>query len=70
LRKKKRPIGVFLSHNWADKDFVRRLAGDLVAAGARVWIDEAEIKVGDSLIEKIRAGIDSMDYVAAILSPN
>jgi TatD DNase family protein len=46
----------------------RRLAGDLAHHGIRVWIDEAEILVGDSLIEKIRQGIDDMDYVAALIS--
>lgn len=61
--------GVFLSHSHEDKKFVKRLARDLSLYGARVWIDEAEISVGDSLIEKIRNGIDEMDYVAVILSP-
>lgn len=62
--------GIFLSHSHADKEFVRKLASDLKAAGARVWIDEAELKIGDSLIGKIREGIDSMDYLAVVLSPN
>lgn len=59
---------VFLSHNHADKAFARRLAADLRQAGHTVWIDEAEIMVGDSLIEKIRQGLDEVDFVAAILS--
>ncbi|WP_085314302.1 toll/interleukin-1 receptor domain-containing protein [Derxia lacustris] len=61
--------GIFLSHNHADKAFVRRLAIDLDAQGIQCWLDEAEIKIGDSLIEKIRTGIDEMDFVAIILSP-
>ena len=60
--------GVFLSHTARDKPFVRRLATDLVVAGARVWIDEAEIGIGDSLISKISEGIDNTDYLAVILS--
>jgi len=59
---------VFLSHSHADKDFARKLAADLRLAGHGVWIDEAEINIGDSLIEKIREGLDQVDYVAAILS--
>lgn len=59
---------VFLSHNHADKPFTRRLAGDLRQAGHTVWIDEAEINIGDSLIDKIRAGLDEVDFVAAVLS--
>jgi len=61
---------IFLSHNHSDKPFARRLASDLANHGVRVWIDEAEILVGDSLIAKIRAGIDEVDYVGAILSPD
>ncbi|AFJ02632.1 TIR domain-containing protein [Methylophaga frappieri] len=61
---------IFLSHTHADKPFVRKLASDLEAHGIRYWLDEAEIKVGESLIEKIRHGLDTVDYVAAILSPN
>jgi TatD DNase family protein len=60
--------GVFISHSWEDQAVARRLAADLSHYGARVWIDEAEILVGDSLIEKIRQGIDDMDYVAALIS--
>lgn len=33
-----------------------------------IWIDEAEINIGDSLIGKIRDGLDSVDYVAVVLS--
>src|SRR5262249_3818196 len=61
---------IFLSHNHADKPFVRRLAQDLQKAGIRVWLDEAEMMIGDSLIEKIRQGIDEMDYLGVVLSPN
>lgn len=61
---------IFLSHNQADKSFVRRLATDLDNQGIPYWLDEAEIKVGESLIEKIRAGIDKVDFVAVVLSPN
>lgn len=63
-------VSVFLSHNTKDKSFVKRLARDLDNHGIKYWLDEAEIKVGDSLIEKIRSGIDEVDYVVTILSPN
>jgi len=63
-------VSIFLSHNTKDKPFVKRLARDLDNHQVKYWLDEAEIKVGDSLIEKIRNGLDKVDYVAVILSPN
>ena len=61
---------VFLSHNHADKPFVRKLARDLEGHNVKCWLDEAEMKIGDSLIQKIRDGIDNVEYFAVILSPN
>lgn len=59
---------LFLSHSHADKKFARKLTADLEQRGVRVWMDEAEMMVGDSLIEKISKAIDDMDYVGVILS--
>lgn len=61
---------MFLSHNHEDKPFVRRLATDLSVFGASIWIDEVEMKVGDSLIERIGDGITGSDFVIAVLSKN
>lgn len=61
---------VFLSHSSADKIFARNLAKDLQNCGVYVWIDEGEIKLGDSLIEKISEGIDKMNYLLVVLSTN
>ncbi|WP_052714259.1 toll/interleukin-1 receptor domain-containing protein [Paenibacillus dauci] len=61
---------IFLSHNSKDKEFVRKLALRLQNYNVKIWFDEAEIKVGDSLIKKIENGIDDMEYLGVILSPN
>ena len=61
---------IFLSHSHADKPFVNKLAEDLRKSGYYVWTDDAEIKVGDSLIQKIREGIDKVAYVGAVISSN
>jgi hypothetical protein len=62
--------GVFLSHTSDDKPFVRKLKKDLELHGVkRVWLDEAEIQIGDSLIGKIKEGLDKTRYIAVILSP-
>jgi hypothetical protein len=49
---------IFLSHSSRDKFFVRELAKKLQDAGVEVWIDEAELKIGDSLTQKIGRAID------------
>ena len=59
---------VFISHSWHDKPLAKRIATALQSLGGRVWLDEAEIKLGDSLVQKIREGIDSVDFVIALLS--
>lgn len=59
---------VFLSHSHTDKRFVRSLAKKLTSKKIKVWIDEAEIRPGDSLIEKLRNAIDSVDVLIAVLS--
>ncbi|MDP3635150.1 toll/interleukin-1 receptor domain-containing protein [Phenylobacterium sp.] len=61
--------GIFLSHTGIDKPFVRRLRDDLLAHGVpRVWLDEAEIEIGDSLIAKIDEGMKLSRYIAVVLS--
>tara|TARA_R110000772_G_scaffold173130_2_gene285090 strand:- start:5500 stop:6300 length:801 start_codon:yes stop_codon:yes gene_type:complete len=60
---------IFLCHGSADKPVVRQIAKDLIRRGATVWLDEAEILVGDSLIEKIQAGIANSDFLGVVLSP-
>lgn len=61
---------VFISHSYKDKEFVRKIASDLAAKGIRPWVDEAEIKVGDSLIKKIEEGLRQSDYILIVLSKN
>lgn len=61
---------VFLSHCHNDKRIVDKVADDLRKNGVNVWVDDAEIKLGDSFLEKISEGIHSVDYVAVFLSEN
>lgn len=60
--------GVFLSHSSKDKGFVSRLATDLKSRGVPVWFDQWELKVGDSLTEKIERGINESGWLAVVLS--
>jgi hypothetical protein len=60
---------IFLSYSSMDKPFVEKLAEDLKRGGVDVWFDLFEMKIGDSLIAKIKAGINQSDYIGVILSP-
>ena len=62
--------GIFLSHTSADKSFVRELKNRLEAHGVKdIWLDEAEILVGDSLTKKIDEGLKKTKYIGVVLSP-
>ncbi|MFL5539783.1 MAG: toll/interleukin-1 receptor domain-containing protein [Longimicrobiaceae bacterium] len=62
------PPSVFLSHTAVDKPFVRKLAEVLRLWGCRVWFDEWEIEVGDSIVEKIEHGLAENDFLIVVLS--
>lgn len=59
---------VFLCHASADKPFVRQVANDLAAAGFNVWLDEFEIKVGESIVEKISKATAECDALILFVS--
>ncbi|HJZ94697.1 MAG TPA: toll/interleukin-1 receptor domain-containing protein, partial [Gemmataceae bacterium] len=61
---------VFLSHSSTDKFFARKLAEKLKSHGVQVWMDEAEPRVRDSLVDRISGAIKESDFVAAVLSHN
>src|ERR1043166_6697790 len=62
---------VFISHASEDKSYVARpLATSLKRRGLRVWFDEYELDIGDSLKRKIDEGLAACDYGIVILSPN
>lgn len=61
---------LFISYSSKDKDFTLRLAKSLSNLGHKVWLDEWEIHVGDSIVTKIDSGIERADFVALILSKN
>ncbi len=63
----KRP-SVFLSHNSEDKPFVRNLGSYLKEHGFRVWVDEACLTPGVSLLTAIADAVLAVDVVVAILS--
>ncbi len=61
---------LFISHASEDKaGFVRDLVAELEGRGLRVWFDEAELDVGDSLVESIDDGLRRSRFGAVVLSP-
>lgn len=61
---------VFLCHASEDKAKVLRpLVSALKAAGITFWYDEAEIRWGDSIVEKVNEGLRISRYVLVVLSP-
>ena len=61
---------IFVSHASEDKEAVARpLAGLLVQAGLRVWLDADELRLGDSLSQKIDEGLAQCRYGVVVLSP-
>lgn len=61
---------VFISYSSADKPFVDRLVDDLVKHRLGIWYDTWEIRVGDSLTQKIQEGIRESSFLAVVLTPN
>jgi len=60
---------VFISHAHEDKaDFVHALAEALEESGLAVWYDDFSLRLGDSLIESINAGISQSSYGIVVLS--
>lgn len=59
---------VFISYSHQDKKFVDRLAVQLVQQKVNVWLDRWELKVGDSLINKIQDAIVGASALLVILS--
>ena len=63
------PYDVFISHASEDTDaVVRPLAEALRTAGLRVWFDEFELRIGDSLRQKIDRGLASSRFGVVVLS--
>ena len=59
---------IFISHSSKDNAFVDKLARHLIKAKARVWVDTWELKVGDSLIQKIQEAIQTASALLVVLS--
>lgn len=66
---------VFISHRSTDKEWVRYLAGqlELVNVGGnpiRTWVDEAQIRPGQSITGEVNKALETSRFVALVLTPD
>ncbi len=61
---------LFMSHNHRDKPRVRVLSRQLQLAGADVWLDEWQMRPGDSIPLKVNEGLEKMDQILVCWSAN
>lgn len=61
---------LFICHASEDKDIVRPLAQLLQNEGYSIWYDEFELKLGDSISEKIDYGLARSRFGLVVLSPS
>ena len=54
---------IFVSYRSSDVDSARQLATEMQARGHSVWLDESQISVGDSIVEKIDSGLEAIQYL-------
>jgi hypothetical protein len=65
----KRERLVYLAHAWEDKAIMEPIAQGLMARGINVWYDKWEISVGDSLRQKMEAGLGDCTHFIVLLTP-
>lgn len=58
----------FISYAQQDQDVAERMARDLSNRGVQTWFSQQEILAGDSILERIREGIRSADYLIVLIS--
>ena len=59
---------IFISYSSADRDFARELANNLRMLGHITWMDDEEIRWGESLINRTQQELRSASAVVALLS--
>jgi len=54
---------VFISHRRSDTNLAEQLANEIINTGHQVWLDEWNIGLGDSIIERMNEGLTGSTYV-------
>ena len=61
---------LFISHSSKDKAWANCLFADLVEHGHTPWLDDRNIKAGESIPKEILSALESSDYLLLILTPD
>jgi hypothetical protein len=61
---------LFVCHASEDKKAALELGSYLSSRGVEVWLDDWEIRVGDSIVAKINEGLEAASHLALLLSAN
>jgi hypothetical protein len=59
---------VFISYRTSDAAEAERLANEIRAAGHHVWFFEWEVRLGDSIVQKMNEGLEGAAYVVVCYS--
>jgi hypothetical protein len=59
---------VFVSHSSRDEAFAKQLSEDLDLIGHTPWIDDIDVRPGQSIISSIQDGISKSKYALVVLS--
>ena len=59
---------VFISYSGSDKYIALLIANMLTESGINVWMDDFNVKVGDTVVSTIESGIKESDYFIVLLS--
>jgi hypothetical protein len=59
---------VFVSYSSEDRAFAQGLIQELKKRGVSVWIDSAEIRVGDSVVDRLADGLSKCTHLLIVIS--
>ena len=61
---------VFISHSSKEKWIARQISKEIIALGAKTWLDLNDLQGGDEIRRSIRLGIRASQEVVVLLSPH
>jgi hypothetical protein len=61
---------LFISHSAKDKEFVLKLAHDLKNVGFKIWLDQWELNLGDSIARAVSNAIMNSRFLLVVMSPD